>query len=114
MPLTITPRDVAGVVVLDLSGRVVLGEEAEQLRKEIKDLLAIRRTKLLLNLEHVTRIDSTGIGALVEAVILTAQEGGRLKLLHVPRLIHNVLSTHHLLNAFEIFDNEEAALASFR
>jgi anti-sigma B factor antagonist len=108
-----TPRDAAGVVVLDLSGRVVLGEEAEAFRKEIKDLLAIRRTKILLDLEDVTRIDSTGIGALVEAVILTAQEGGRLKLLRVPRLIHNVLSTHHLLSAFEIFDNEEAALASF-
>lgn len=113
MPLTVTPRDAAGIVVLDLSGRIVLGEECDKFRKEIKDLLAIRRSRILLNLEDVARIDSTGIGALVEGVILAAQEGGRLKLVHVPRLIHNVLSTHHLLGAFEVFDKEEAALASF-
>jgi anti-sigma B factor antagonist len=59
------------------------------------------------------RIDSTGIGAMVESVILAAKEGGRLKLFNLPRLIRNILTTHRLLGAFDIYENEDEALASF-
>jgi anti-anti-sigma regulatory factor len=61
----------------------------------------------------VTRVDSTGIGMLVESVIITTKEGGQFKLANVPRLIHNILSTHRLLQAFDIYPNEKEALASF-
>ncbi len=114
MQLTINAEEKQGVAVLALDGRVVLGEECESLRGKIQELVASKRTNIILNLESVSRIDSTGIGALVESVILSTREGGRLKLVNVPRLINNILSTHRLLQAFEIFGSEEEALASFR
>jgi len=113
MQLSISAREKQGVTVLDLRGRIISGEECDSLRKTIKELLASNQAKILLNVGDVARVDSTGIGILVEGAILTASEGGRLKLLHVPRLIHNILSTHHLLQAFEVFDNEDEAVASF-
>ncbi len=113
MQLTITSRETQGVVILDLTGRIVLGEECDSLRNKVRELLANKQTKIIQNLRDVTRIDSTGIGVMVETVILTTREGGRLKLINVPRLIHNILSTHRLLQAFEIYESEEAALASF-
>jgi anti-sigma B factor antagonist len=113
MQLTISAGEKQGVTVLGLDGRVVLGEECESLRSKIQELLASKRPNVVLNLKNVSRIDSTGIGALVEAVILTAREGGRLKLTNVPRLINNILSTHRLLQAFEIYGSEDEALASF-
>jgi anti-sigma B factor antagonist len=82
-------------------------------RSFIKEFLANHWNNILLNLANVTRIDSTGIGMLVESVIVTAKEGGQLKLVNVPRLIHNILSTHRLLQAFDIYSTEAEALASF-
>jgi anti-sigma B factor antagonist len=113
MNLNIGSHEREGVIVLELSGRVVSGEECESFRRQVKELLASRQLSILLNLGEVTRIDSTGIGALVESVILSAKEGGRLKLFKVPRLIRNILSTHRLLQAFDIFETEDEALASF-
>jgi anti-sigma B factor antagonist len=113
MPLNINARERGNVTVLDLGGRIVAGEESDSFRKTIKDLLAANQKKILLNLGEVGRIDSTGIGGLVESVILAAKQGGQLKLVNLPRLIHNVLSTHRLLQAFDIYTNEEEGLASF-
>ena len=113
MQLTISAEEKQGVTVLALDGRVVLGEECESLRGKIQELLAGKRPNIILNLENVSRIDSTGIGALVEAVILATREGGRLKLANVPRLINNILSTHRLLQAFEIYGSVDEALDSF-
>ena len=113
MNLDISSHEKEGVIILGLNGRVVSGEECESFRQKVKELLASRQMSILLNLGDVTRIDSTGIGALVESVILSAKEGGRLKLFNVPRLIRNILSTHRLLQAFDIYETEEAAVASF-
>jgi anti-sigma B factor antagonist len=113
MQLTINPREHQDVTVLDLSGRLVVGEECDTLRNQIKDLLASNHTKILLNMGEVARVDSTGIGILVEAVINTTKQDGQLKLANLPRLIRNILATHRLLQAFEVYDNEEQALASF-
>ena len=113
MQLTITAEQKQGVTVLALDGRVVLGEECESLRGKIQELVGSQRPNIVLNLENVSRIDSPGIGALVESVILSAREGGRIKLVNVPRLINNILSTHRLLQAFEICGTVEEALASF-
>jgi len=112
MQLSINTREKQGVVVLDVSGRIVAGEECDSLRNKIKELLTSNQKKIFLNLGEVARVDSTGIGILVEAVINTVREGGHLKLVNVPRLIRSILSTHRLLQAFEIYDNEEAALVS--
>jgi anti-sigma B factor antagonist len=113
MQLTIEQREVQGVRVLNLSGRIVAGPECDSVRSLIKEFLANHWSNILLDLANVTRIDSTGIGMLVEAVIVTAKEGGQLKLVNVPRLIHNILSTHRLLQAFDIYPTEKEALASF-
>ncbi len=113
MDLKINAREHGSITILDLAGRIVLGEEAISLREEIRNLLAANHCNILLNFKDVVRVDSSGIGTLVEAVILTAQAGGRLKLLQIPRLLHNSLVIHRLLQAFEIFANEEEALKSF-
>ena len=113
MQLTITTHEKRGVVVMVLNGRFVSGEECESFRAKIKDYLANKQNRIVVDLADVARVDSTGIGASVEAVILTARGGGQLKLSRVPRLIRNILSTHRLLQAFEVYDSEESALASF-
>jgi anti-sigma B factor antagonist len=113
MQLTIDHREVEGVRVMSLSGRIIAGPECDSVRNFIKEFLANHWNNILLDLANVTRIDSTGIGMLVESVIVTVKEGGQLKLVNVPRLIHNILSTHRLLQAFDIYPTEKEALASF-
>ena len=113
MQLTISQRENQGVTILELNGRLVLGDECESFRKLIRELLAAKTIHILVSLADIMRIDSTGIGALVESVILTAKDGGRLKLFNLPRLIRNILSTHRLLQAFDIYETENEAVASF-
>jgi anti-sigma B factor antagonist len=113
MQLTIDAKEVDGVRVLTLSGRIVAGPEVDTVRSFIKEFLGNHWNLMVLDLANVTRIDSTGIGMLVESVILTVKESGQLKLTRLPRLIHNILSTHRLLQAFDIYPTEADALASF-
>ncbi len=112
MLLTIHPKEVQDVVVLELSGKIVAGQEADSVRSQIRDLLGTNHKKIFLNMREVTRVDSTGIGMLVESAIFTAKQGGHLKLVSVPRLVQSILLTHRLLQAFEIYPSEEEALAS--
>ncbi|MBI2956985.1 MAG: STAS domain-containing protein [Acidobacteria bacterium] len=113
MQLTINQRAVGDVTALDLSGKLVLGDEGNTFRSQIAELLAAEKKKILLNLGGVSRVDSSGIGLLVETAILTAKQGGQLKLVNLDRIVYNTLRVHRLLPAFEIFDSEADALASF-
>jgi anti-sigma B factor antagonist len=113
MQLSVNAREAQGISVLELSGRLIAGEECESLRNQIRELLASNHKRILLILTDLTRVDSSGIGTLVESVIVTVKDGGQFKLANVPRLAHNILVTHRLLQAFEIYSSEEEALASF-
>lgn len=113
MNLTINSREVQGVSVLDLSGKLVLGEECNTLRQQIADLHAAGSKKILANMKEVTHVDSSGVGILVEAVVLSAKQGVAFKLMNLSRVLRNTLAVHRLLPAFEVFDNEEEAVASF-
>jgi anti-sigma B factor antagonist len=84
----------------------------DSVRRMIHDLVDHNHKKVSLNLDQVVRIDSTGIGMLVEAVIYTVKQGAQLNLYKVPRLVRNILTTHRLLQAFEIYGSEEEALAA--
>lgn len=114
MDLSVSMRESQDVVILDFKGKLVLGEECDLLREHVQKLLAGHRKKILLNLGEVIRVDSGGIGTLVEVVVLAAKATGRLKLVHVPRLLHNSLVIHRLLQAFEIYGSEEEAFSSFQ
>ena len=111
--LTVDTRVITGVVVLDLKGSVVLGEACDSLRDHILQLLKRDQKNILLNLQGVVRMDSAGIGVLIAGVVETAKAGGQLKLLNVPRLIHNVLAVHRLLSVFEVYADENQAISSF-
>ena len=118
MPLVITERPVAtltgAVNVLDLQGRITIGEGSVQLRDAVRNLLDAGRHRLILNLSGVAYIDSSGIGELVSSYTTTKNTGGRLKLLHPTKKIKDLLMITKLLTVFEIYEDEEAARQSFQ
>lgn len=107
-------RVVDGVTVLDLSGKIVLGEGDVQIRERIKELLADGQKRILLNLADVTYLDSAGLGALISSYATVKREGGQLKLLNLTTRVQDLLSITKLITVFETYDDEKAALASFK
>ena len=114
MPLKISSREVNTVTVLDLEGKLILGEECNALRQQVKQLLAANKKKILLNLGNVSFIDSAGVGTLVSAFTSTKAQEGELKLVNLTKKFHETLQVTRLLTVFEVFTNEADALASFR
>ncbi len=108
-----TIRQMEGVTILDLSGRITLGEGSVILREQIRDLLAKGQKKILLNLGDVTYIDSSGIGELVSAFTAVKNQGGELKLLKLTKKVHDLLQITKLYTVFDIKDDEAAAVAAF-
>jgi anti-sigma B factor antagonist len=107
-------RQINGVTVVDMSGRITLGEGSVILRDTIRDLLGKAQKKILLNLGDVTYIDSSGIGELVSAFTSVRNQGGELKLLHLTKKVHDLLQITKLYTVFDIKDDEAAAVASFK
>ena len=112
--LHVTHRDAGEVTVVEMGGRIALGEGSALLRNTIRDLLAERRTRILLNLADITYIDSSGIGELVSAYTSVKRQGGDLKLLHLTKKVHDLLQITRLVTVFEVFTDETAALRSFQ
>ncbi|HEY3990669.1 MAG TPA: STAS domain-containing protein [Acidobacteriaceae bacterium] len=110
----ISTRQVDGVTILDMSGRITLGEGSVQLRDAVRDLLAKGQKHILLNLGDVTYIDSSGIGELVSAFTTAKNQGGELKLLHLTRKVHDLLQITKLYTVFDVKDDEASAIASFK
>ena len=113
MSMKISTRQVGDVTVVDLAGRLTLGEPTSALRQTIRDLLAQGKTKILLNLGEVSYIDSSGIGELVSAFVHASNKGGKLKLLNVDKRIEDLLQVTKLYTVFETFNDEAEAIRSF-
>jgi anti-sigma B factor antagonist len=101
------------VSVVDVEGRITLGEGSSALREALRDLVAKNQNKILLNLGDVTYIDSSGIGELVSGYTTVSNSGGMLKLLNLNKRVKDLLQITKLYTVFEVFDDEAAAISSF-
>jgi anti-sigma B factor antagonist len=106
-------RQVDGITVVDMSGRITLGEGSVVLRDAIRDLISKGQKKILLNLGDVTYIDSSGIGELVSAFTAVRREGGELKLLNLTKKVHDLLQITKLYTVFDIKDDAATAIKAF-
>ena len=113
MSMKASTRQVDGITIVDLSGRITLGEGSVVLRDTIKDLLSKGQKKILLNLGDVSYIDSSGIGELVSAFTSVRNQGGELKLLNLTKKVHDLLQITKLYTVFDVKDDEASAIASF-
>ena len=111
--MDIAERTVSDVTVLDLKGKMTLGEGDELLKDKINSLLASGKKKLVLNLEGVPYIDSAGLGEIVRTYTTVSRQGGSLKLLNLTKRIEDLLSITKLLTVFETYDSEADAVRSF-
>jgi len=111
--MKVSTRQIDGVVVLDLSGRITLGEGSVVLRDAVRDLLSKGNKKILANLADVNYIDSSGIGELVSAFTTVKNQGGELKLLNLTKKVHDLLQITKLYTVFDVKDNEANAIKSF-
>jgi anti-sigma B factor antagonist len=114
MTLRATYRDAGQVTVVDLSGRITLGDGSALLRKTLRDLLDQKRTRILLNLADVDYIDSSGIGELVSGYTSVTGRDGEMKLLSLTKRVHDLLQITKLYTVFDVYSDEQVALRSFR
>ena len=108
-----TVRQIDSVTVVDLSGRITLGEGCAQLRELIRNEVTKGNKHVLLNLADVTYIDSSGIGELVSAYTAVSNQGGQLKLLNLTKKVHDLLQITKLYTVFDVHDDEAKAVSSF-
>jgi anti-sigma B factor antagonist len=111
--MQIEERVVDGVTILDLKGKMTLGEGDELLKDKISSLVSQGRKKILLNLEAVPYIDSAGLGEIVRTYTSISRQGGRLKLLNVSKRIQDLLVITKLITIFDSYDGEAEAVKSF-
>ena len=114
MNLKTKTRQVDGIAVVDVSGRITLGEETKLLRETVQRLLGGGEKEILLNLAEVSFIDSAGLGELVSAFTSVRNRGGDMKLLQLTRRVHDLLQITKLYTVFDISDDEAAAIQSFQ
>ncbi len=106
-------REVRGVSILDLKGKITIGSGDVQLRETINKLVEDGKRNILINMQDVTTIDSSGIGELVGCYSSVTKKGGKLKLLHLPPKISDVLTVTQLITVFDVFEAEPEAIASY-
>jgi anti-sigma B factor antagonist len=112
--MQISERETGSVMVLDLSGKITLGDGDTLLKDKLHSLLHQGKKKVLLNLADVSYVDSAGLGALVSAYTTVTREGGSLKLANITRKLQDLLSITKLLTVFETFDSVDEALRSYK
>ena len=113
MSMTATTRKVEGVSIVDLSGRITIGEGTVVLKEAVRSLLNKREMSILLNLGDVSYIDSSGIGELVSGFTTVTNQGGKLKLLNLTKRVKDLLQITKLYTVFEVHTDEAAAVKSF-
>ncbi|HEX7794392.1 MAG TPA: STAS domain-containing protein [Vicinamibacterales bacterium] len=111
--MQIDERTIGDVVVLDIKGRVQLGEGDEMLKDKVNSLLNQGRKKIVLNLAEVPYIDSAGLGEVVRTFTTVSRQGGSLKLLNLTKRITDLLAITKLLTVFDTYDSEQDAVQSF-
>jgi anti-sigma B factor antagonist len=111
--LRIVERQVGQVVILDLQGRILIGQGQNVLREAVQRLAGSGSVKLLLNLADVPFIDSSVVGELVRTLTTLSRQGGKVKLLNLPPRIRKLLSMTRLLTVFEAYESEDEAVRSF-
>ena len=113
MDVKISTREIEDVNVIDVSGRITLGDETSALRKAVRDAIAQGKKKIVLNLADVSYIDSSGVGELVASYTAVRHAGGELKLLNLTKKVHDLLQVTKLYTIFDIKDDEFMAVKSF-
>ncbi len=108
-----TSRTSDGVEIINLQGKITIGSGDSQLREVITNALNSGKMKILLDMSGVTTIDSSGIGELVGSYTTVTNRGGKLKLLHLPAKLNELLHVTQLITVFEVYENEQDALKSF-
>lgn len=112
--MEIEERASGGVMILELKGKLTIGEGDELLRDKVDSLIQQGHQKLLLNLEGVPYLDSTGLGEIVRTYTTVSRQGGQLKLLNLTKRIEDLLAITKLLTVFETFESEPEAVESFQ
>ena len=113
MNMATTNREVSGVTIVDISGRIELGEESAAMRDIIRDLLSNGHKQILLNLSAVEYIDSAGLGSLIGALASVRRQGGEVKLVNLPDKVVDVMQITRLYTVFDIVNGEAAGVKSF-
>jgi anti-sigma B factor antagonist len=111
--MNITNKEIGGVSVVALNGRIVLGEESTALRERVKSLLGAGQKRIVLDMSNVTYIDSAGLGILVAAHVGAKNQGATLHLSNLGNKFHDVLQLTRLLTVFNVYDTQAEAIGSF-
>lgn len=106
-------RIVDGVVILDLEGNIYLGRDTQDLRTQVKAFVRAGVRRMILNLQGVKNLDSSGLGEMISSFASMTREGGQIKLLHLNPRIHRLMSLTKLLTVFDVFEDERKAVESF-
>ena len=111
--MTIETRTANGVTILDIHGKITIGEGSAEVRNAVRELLQAGKKNILLNMGDVSYVDSSGIGELVSSFTTVTNQGGQLKLLSLTKKLRELLAITKLLTVFDSFDDEAGAIASF-
>lgn len=111
--MRVNVRQRGGVTILDLKGKITIGVGDVALRDAIHEALNAGATRILVNLQDVSTIDSSGVGELVSSYTTVTNRGGKLKLVNLPPKVSDVLQITQLITVFDVYDDEDEALRSF-
>ena len=113
MSLSMKNSEIDGVSVVELDGRIVLGDESNSVRERLKGLITSGTKKIVLNMSNIKYIDSAGLGALVAAHVSAKTQGASVRLCNLGQKFHEVLQVTRLLTVFDVYDTQAAAVSSF-